>query len=357
VRGNCLGHCARVRRPRVALGRKAPLRECDQVGVGPARVEAREALGEVTGFGALQHRARGRPGVRRVPRQQHREHAAEREHVGPLVHLVPRAAGLFGRHVLRRAHRHAGARFVGRAVGGTLGERRGHFAEHFRQAPVHDLHFAERAHHDVRGLQVAVNHAGPVRVADREAHLLEGAQAVFERRVVGELRRERAPANEFHGEKRAAVRQFAGAVDGRNAGVLEPGRDARLFDEPGRGAGAGVLRAQRLQRHLAPEFGVGRREHDAHAACAQFATNYESGQRAVRSRGTRRAGGARHRELVGGRVGRSRGARGVGHRARRFRGVGACVRAGAAGILTRPPARGQKNSATEPLPSRAAGVR
>ena len=35
----------------------------------------------------------------------------------------------------------------------------------FRQTPIHHEYFAEAAHHDIRGLEVAVNHAFGVRVS------------------------------------------------------------------------------------------------------------------------------------------------------------------------------------------------
>ena len=48
--------------------------------------------------------------------------------------------------------------------------------EHLREPPVEDLDLAERADHDVGGLQVAVDDAAAVRVGDRAADLLEDAE-------------------------------------------------------------------------------------------------------------------------------------------------------------------------------------
>ena len=60
----------------------------------------------------------------------------------------------------------AGRRVVGHAAAG----------QDLGQAPVHDLDLAEAADHDVRRLQVAVDHAAGVGVGHRLADLLEDRQ-------------------------------------------------------------------------------------------------------------------------------------------------------------------------------------
>ena len=48
------------------------------------------------------------------------------------------------------------------------------------QPPVHHLDLAKRTHHDIRGLQVAVDHASSVRIGDGLADLLEDGQKARE---------------------------------------------------------------------------------------------------------------------------------------------------------------------------------
>ena len=58
--------------------------------------------------------------------------------------------------------------------------------EDLGQAPIHHLDLAEAAHHDVRRLQVAVDHAAGVRVRHRLADLLEDRQEAGQ--AVGRVR-------------------------------------------------------------------------------------------------------------------------------------------------------------------------
>ena len=120
------------------------------------------------------------------------EDRAQREDVGPLVHRAQLAPRLLGRHVRRRAHHAAGLREV--ALRALAAPRRGddrlvhrllaglfivdHAAlgQDLGQAPVHHLHLAERAHHDVGRLEVAVDHAAGVRIGHRLADLCEDRQ-------------------------------------------------------------------------------------------------------------------------------------------------------------------------------------
>ena len=79
-------------------------------------------------------------------------------------------------------------------------------------------------------------------------------------------------ADELHGEERSAVGEGPDAIDGRDAGVLEPAGDARLVDEPPRGGGVRrVLRQEDLDGDFAAEVEVEGAEDDAHAAAADLA--------------------------------------------------------------------------------------
>ena len=98
------------------------------------------------------------------------------------------------------------------------------------QAPVHDLHFAEGADHDVGRLQVAVDDAPAVGEADRLAHLrerLEQPRPVGGLHLVGQG----LAGDELHGQEGRAVGQRPQRVDRRDARVRQPGRDLRLADE------------------------------------------------------------------------------------------------------------------------------
>ena len=57
--------------------------------------------------------------------------------------------------------------------------------EHLREAPVDDLHLAEGADHDVRGLEVAMDDAARMGVGDGLAHLLEDREEPAE--LVGRI--------------------------------------------------------------------------------------------------------------------------------------------------------------------------
>src|SRR5690606_27360442 len=114
----------------------------------------------------LQHLGAGLRGPGRDQAQQLVQDHTQAEHVAFRAHGVDFAAGLLGRHVAGRAQDAAGHRARGVvvlavgahfAVGGVFLA-----ADNLGDAPVHDLHFAEAADHDVGRLQVAVDHAAAV---------------------------------------------------------------------------------------------------------------------------------------------------------------------------------------------------
>ena len=136
----------------------------------------------------------------------------------------------------------------GRFGEGAARIRQSGIGQHLGQAPVHDLDLAERADHDVGRLQVAVDDAVGVGVADRLADLLEHRQepAAVGRRVgpPSEQVVEGLALDELHRQERPAVGQRADLVDRRDAGVLQLAGDPGLVEEPaGVAESAGNCRA------------------------------------------------------------------------------------------------------------------
>ena len=169
--------------------------------------------------------------------------------------------------------------------------------QHFRQAPVHDLHLAEAAHHDVGRLQVAVDDVVRVGVGERLADLLEDGRepAALGRRVGPRLQQpvEGGALDELHGQEGPAVGQRAEVVDRRDGGVLQLAGDAGLVGEAAGGGGVGaVLLLQHLDGDFAAERGVGGAVDDAHAAAARSRRRGRSApcRPAARRLGCRRVG-------------------------------------------------------------------
>lgn len=174
----------------------------DQHGPGVAEVEGRGAGGDLV------------------------QDAAEGVEVAAVVDLAAR--DLLGRHVVRGSHGHAAAGQLGREadVVGEAGD-----------AEVADLHRAVGEAHDVGGLQVTVDHALVVGVAEGRGHLFRDVEDHVDgertRLVVLQQLAEVAPLQEFHDEVEGAAggAVVAEVVDDRHAAVLEGGRHPRLAAE------------------------------------------------------------------------------------------------------------------------------
>ncbi|MFO0751107.1 MAG: hypothetical protein U1F43_36350 [Myxococcota bacterium] len=143
------------------------------------------------------------------------------------------------------------------------------------------MDLAERADHDVVGLQVAVEHAALVRVGHGVEHM-EGTEPRPEAvagvdgspgrraRLVDVRRAPASAAHELHGVDDGAVGPGLERVHRHDARVLEARGGARLEAEAARGAGVvGEVGAEPLQRHLAPEVDVLGAQHLAHGAFAE----------------------------------------------------------------------------------------
>ena len=226
-----------------------------------------------------------RAGHRRPAREHLIEDRPEAVDVARRAEPIDRPFGLFGGHVERRAD--GGTTFAGKgtAVGlrdphrpfgrGRVG--RGGRQQH-RQPPVDHHRLAVRTEHDIRRLEVAVEHAPAVGVADgiadvdeppQELTQLEGAPGVV--RVVATAVMEavdgigeRFPADQPHRVEGTADGVAAEAVDGDDPRVLELPGELGLEHElrPARLA-VGVGRLDLLEGHLTVELVVDRHGHDA----------------------------------------------------------------------------------------------
>ena len=134
--------------------------------------------------------------------QQH----AEREDVARRCHRV--AEYLLGRHVLRRAHDHAGSRHA--AGDARLAHAR---RQQSRDAEVHHLHVAVIAHHDVLGLDVPMNDARVVRGAERARNLDRDLRKRVQRALPLEQEgAQRSPLHQLHHDDLTAA-DLTGLVD------------------------------------------------------------------------------------------------------------------------------------------------
>ena len=166
---------------------------------------------------------------------------AEGVEVGRVREFV--AQGLFGRHVGRRAHRAAGA---GLHEGGG-GQQLGH-------AEVGEVGVAVLIEQDVLRLQVAVDHAAPVRVVEGTRHVAQQGEA-FRRaqRTLSQPSREVATGHVAQRHPRHAVLD-AEAVERDDRRVFERGDGLRFLLEARDEARlvSEILR-QDLQCHLSRE--------------------------------------------------------------------------------------------------------
>jgi hypothetical protein len=236
--------------------------------------------------GAAQHRRqrvahrRRRPGgvhrqdlelVVRVERRPAADHLVghhrRRVQVGAAVERV--ADGLLGRHVDRRAERDAGLGQLDAVVDLAA-------ADDLGDAEVEDLgevRVAVLGHQvDVLGLDVAVDDAGGVGVAQAAQHVAQDRQRPVrrDRRVGVHQIAERSAVEELHHQEQRAVLELAEIRDVDAVGVIDaPDRDG-LALEPAAQLGhrrqGGV---EQLDRHRPPDRDVLAPVHHPHAALAE----------------------------------------------------------------------------------------
>ena len=193
---------------------------------GTRDVRGHRGSGGRSGMGAG-HGRRGRL-LRRLAREHEAEDRTEGVDVRARIDPLHLAARLLGGHVAGRSENRSmlGARcriarvpkfIIRRFFGHARAARRGSlFAGDLPHTPVHDKDLAERTHHHVLGLQVAMEHATIVRERNRLTDPLEEPEALVHRR----LRR--------HVPVQTLVGQPPYLVDGNDPGMLEPGQDARF---------------------------------------------------------------------------------------------------------------------------------
>jgi hypothetical protein len=194
---------------------------------------------------------------RLAARQELVAHRADGEDVAAGVDLLSRH--LFRRHVIERADQHAGLRHP------RLGQPRNAEIQHLQDVVAVD--------HQVGGLDVAVDDARLVRVAEAGAQLRNDLELTKERnrRAALDDLAQRLPVDVLHGNKRLAL-VLADVEDGDDVGVTELGDRAGLACEAD--AQVVVVRfAQELDRDLTLEHRVPGQEQRTHAALADALDN------------------------------------------------------------------------------------
>ena len=212
----------------------------------------------------------------RLAGDQHVERAAEGIDVGPLIDGGG-VAGLFGRHVRRGAHGRTDPREFGLAIlvvvgrGKCSGLLREVAAGQFHEPQVRDLHDPFGVEHQVVRLDVAMNHALVVAVAEAAGRLQNVPHRGFRRELAFLLHQlhERLAGHEFHAEEvlpavfsnvvnldDVVVRELSGGV----GFAREPGHEAGVLGDAGMHHFEGDFA---IERDLPPE------QDGPHAALAE----------------------------------------------------------------------------------------
>ncbi|WAS90916.1 hypothetical protein O0S08_32405 [Nannocystis poenicansa] len=178
------------------------------------------------------------------------------------------ALALLRRHVSRGPEHRADDRGVqGRSAGLPRELARVQAGE----AEVHDAHAAVFADHHVVGFEVAMDEPAVV----RRRQPATGLQRDLEAHVDGRSMRaqpvaQRVADDQLHRQVDAAL-VLAGLVDRHDVRVGQAGQRLRLAQQAGLCRGAGVGRAEQLERDAAPEQLVARQVDLAHAAASEHA--------------------------------------------------------------------------------------
>ncbi len=194
------------------------------------------------------------------------EHHAQREEVGPVVHLL--ALDLLRRHVVGRAEELT-----------LLGEVR---AVEPGDAEVRDLHPVVRGDEDVRRLDVAVDDPVRMRVVQRVPHLGDGVDHELHRQrlVVLEQELQVRPAHVLHGDEGDPVlARLHHVVDGDDVGMGQDAGALRLAHEAEPEllhllVLDGVADAERLERDQTADQRVAGEVDHPHGALADLIDNF-----------------------------------------------------------------------------------
>src|SRR2546429_3504873 len=202
----------------------------------------------------------GGPRERRLA-HQHLVHDARQAVLVAAAIDVLAAGGLLRAHVGGRAHDRAGLREMPRVARRAQGPRDAEVRHHCRPP----------RQHDVFRLDIAVHDPVAVRVRERARHLRRDAQRV----LLGQLLLALEPvAQRFALDVRHDVIEEAGGgtrvVQRQDVGVLQPGRNLDLAQEPLGAEGRRQLRVQDLDRHRPVVLQIVGQEHGGHAAASQL---------------------------------------------------------------------------------------
>ena len=230
----------------------------------PVRVCADDSRDRFRHVGAAEHPPAGEHLV---------QYAPERPDVGALVDDL--AARLLRAHVRGRAEddagrRHRGARYRRRRGDGFGGGWRGQRIHRFREAEVEDLHGAITANLDVRGLEVAMDDALPVRGFQGFRDLPGSWQGLVERnRAPRETLGQVFALDQFHDERFGGVALFH-PMDMGDVRMIQRGERLRFACEPREAVGiVGEGVREDLEGHVAIEPRIARAVHFAHPAGTQ----------------------------------------------------------------------------------------
>ena len=248
-----LGELVRARVAVPGVGRERPLGDGDEIRRDAGHPQA-QARFPIAAFAR-------RPVEQRTAAQHLEKNDSAGEHVGPLVGL---AAPLLGRHVRGGA---GGQRFPPRAA-----QR----LRHVGQPEVEDLHLAVLAEKHVSRLEIAVDHAGSVRVCQTATDLHQDRHRLLSgQRAPLQATGQRLPQQELEDEIGSPLVR-AVVVDGDDVGVIQLGGRLCLamedVEEPRAVDGSSTrepVRTHELDRDVPAELGVAGLKHDPEAALTE----------------------------------------------------------------------------------------
>ena len=258
-----LGHVHRRGGPLGGILGQHPFQQCGQllVYVGGQFPDCRCRRLHV-GRHLVERPAEGRALERRAAGKQLEERAAEAVDVCPIVRAAA-VGGLFGGHVVGRAHGLAGpGHFVAAAV----------LAVEAGKPQVEDLDLAPRREHEVGGLDVAVDQVVLVDVLKTHGNLPGEFAGVRHAEPAGmrDQPRQVQPLDILHDQHRAAV-DFAGVVGADDLRVVQPADGLHLAFEACDGPLVlDVALGQHLDRDNPVELGVQGLVDGAHAAVPEL---------------------------------------------------------------------------------------